>query len=249
MTAVRIELGTRSLILDPSGAAFCEASGLLVVADLHLETGSAFARRGLLLPPYDTAATLHRLEALITRLRPSVVVSLGDAFHDAKGHLSLPAMERRLLQSLCGKGRWIWISGNHDPLPPEGLAGEALAVFVDGDLVCRHVPKPGPTTMESGFEIAGHLHPKALAQGTRLRLRRPCFLSDGSRLVLPAFGSYTGGLNALDDDVSGLFAGGYDAYLLGKDRVFRLAHHQLLAEPPSPRMDVIRHLRLGVRHG
>lgn len=249
MSAVRVRLGDRSLMLDPSGAVFCEASGLLVVADLHLETGSAFARRGLLLPPYDTAATLHRLAALIARLEPAVIVSLGDGFHDANGPASLPERERRLLQSLCGRGRWIWISGNHDPLPPEGLAGEALAAFVDGGLVCRHIPEPGAREGGVPFEIAGHLHPKALAQGRRLRLRRPCFLTDGSRLVLPAFGSYTGGLNALDDDVRCLFAGGYDAYLLGKDRVFRLGHHQLLAEPPSPRMDLVRHLKLGLPHG
>lgn len=237
--SAEIAVNGRLLQLEPSGAAWCAATRLLVVSDLHLETGSAFARRGTLLPPYDTAATLHRLAGLVDRLQPTTVVALGDSFHDRHGHLSLPPVERALLGELCGRARWIWISGNHDPAPPEGLAGEARDAFEDGGLVFRHVPGlPGLG------EVAGHLHPKALAAGSRLRLRRPCFLTDGRRLVMPAFGSYTGGLNALDADVRRLFAGAYDAYLLGRDRIFRVPHGQLCEEPPSPRMDLVRQWRL-----
>jgi uncharacterized protein len=212
------------LTLDPAGALVWPTRRLLVVADLHLEKGSAFARRGCLLPPYDSHATLARLEALRQRWRPETIVSLGDGFHDRQGpqHLS-PALFDRLT-ALTRDVRWIWVTGNHDPVLPLGLGGAAVAELLLDGLTFRHEP-----TGAEG-EIAGHLHPKARVHSRRLSLHRPCFAGDQSRLILPASGSFTGGINVLDPLISGLFPGGFAAYLLGDERVFRFPHVVLSAD-------------------
>jgi hypothetical protein len=217
-----IQLGRTSLWLDPSGALWWARHRMLVVADLHLEKGAAYARRGSMLPPYDTHATLSRLERLVARHEPRIVVSLGDGFHDRRGTEALDPQALRRIRQLTGAVRWLWVAGNHDPAPPEGLGGEAVAMLEVDGIGFGHVPG----TL-AGFEIAGHLHPKARVSGERQALTRPCFVTDASRLLLPAFGAYTGGLNVLDPAIAGLFAGGFDAFLLGESRVFRVPHHRL----------------------
>ena len=227
---MRLALGGRDLALDPSGAVIWPARGLVIIADLHLEKGRAFARRGSFLPPYDTEVTLCRLEALLDRLRPTTVVSLGDAFHDRTGPTTLsPALADRLARLVHGTC-WVWITGNHDPAIPTELGGACLPHLELDGLRLVHVP-----TGHTG-ELAGHLHPKARIAGRRLRLSRPCFVSDGTRLVLPAFGAYTGGINALSPTVTRLFEGGFAAYLTGDRRIFRVPHDCLL-----PEADPLRH--------
>lgn len=214
------------LVLQPSGAVWWPERRALLVADLHLEKGSALARRGAMLPPWDTAATLARLEAVVERLQPALVVSLGDAFHDHHGPASLMIGARARLRALTSGRDWLWISGNHDPEPPKDLGGEAApALELDG-IVLRHVPGGDG----EGAEIAGHLHPKARVASARIRAVRPCFAGDGTRLVLPAFGSLAGGLNALAPAIAGLFPQGFDAWLLGEKRVFRVSHRRLRPE-------------------
>jgi DNA ligase-associated metallophosphoesterase len=221
-----------ALHLDPAGGLFWPARRLLVVADLHLEKGSAFARRGSLLPPYDTHATLARLEALRQRWRPETILSLGDGFHDRQGPRDLsPALFDRLT-ALTRDVRWIWVTGNHDPVLPLGLGGAAVGELALDGLTFRHEP-----TGTEG-EIAGHLHPKARVHSRRLSLHRPCFAGDQSRLILPASGSFTGGINVLDPLISSLFPGGFAAYLLGDERVFRFPHAVLSAEPGPPHRTV-----------
>lgn len=229
-----LSLRGQALVLDPTGALFWPARAMLVVADLHLEKGSAFARRGALLPPYDTHCTLDRLEALLRRWRPATVVSLGDGFHDRRGSHDLSP---ELLDRLCRlvyATRWVWVTGNHDPEIALKLGGAAVPELVLDGLVLRHEP-----TGAAG-EIAGHLHPKARVQTRRLSLARPCFVGDGERLVLPALGSFTGGLNALDGAISGLFPQGFMAYLLGDARVFGFPHLVLTPEPDASRNRLVR---------
>ena len=170
---MRLELCGEALELDPAGLLHWPERGLVVVADLHLEKGSAFARRGLMLPPYDTHATLLRLEAVLERLRPRTVVSLGDSFHDRRGAELLEPELARQVRRLTGSVEWVWVRGNHDPDPPAGLGGRAVAELSVAGLLFRHAP-----CGEAG-EVAGHLHPKARLVGTRLRLSRPCYVSDG----------------------------------------------------------------------
>jgi DNA ligase-associated metallophosphoesterase len=161
---VRLEFCGQALELDPAGLLHWPERGLVVVADLHLEKGSAFARRGLMLPPYDTHATLLRLEAVLERLRPRTVVSLGDSFHDRRGAELLEPELARQVRRLTGSVEWVWVRGNHDPDPPAGLGGRAVAELSMAGLLFRHAP-----CGEAG-EVAGHLHPKARLVGTRLRL-------------------------------------------------------------------------------
>jgi DNA ligase-associated metallophosphoesterase len=213
-----VRLGAVDLLACWSGALFHESERALLVADLHLEKGSSFARRGMLLPPYDTAATLGRLAGAIARYAPRLVVALGDSLHDAKAFARLADADRATIAGLQAGRDWVWLAGNHDPAPPAGLGGIALPeLTLGGALVLRHAPSPGPV---SG-EIAGHLHPVAIVWGRGGTVRRRCFVSDGGRCIMPAFGAYAGGLNIMDPAFAGLFgAGRRIAHALGRDRVY-----------------------------
>ena len=226
---MRLADGGEELALDASGLLHWPARRLIVVADLHLEKGAAYARRGVPLPPYDTQATLDRLEAALARLRPRprAVVSLGDAFHDREGAARLDPATAARLGNLTHAFAWTWVAGNHDPDPPAGLGGTAVPELRLGSLTFRHAPRGEPG------EVAGHLHPKARVASTRLRLTRPCFATDGRVLLLPAFGSLTGGLNVLDPAIAGLFPAGFAAFLLGEERVFRVPHARLSPDPAA----------------
>ncbi len=216
-----------SLLADPSGALFFESDGLLFVADLHLEKGSAYARRRVFLPPYDTAATLARLAIVIERRAPRAVIALGDSFHDAGAGERMRESDRETLRALQ-KGRdWIWIAGNHDPAPPQGVGGQAMAELRVGVLVLRHQPAAGACP----GEIAGHLHPAARVRSVSGTLRRRCFVSDGARCVMPAFGAFAGGLNFLDEAFAPLFGGtAVTAHVLGRSRVFPVADTRCLRD-------------------
>jgi DNA ligase-associated metallophosphoesterase len=211
------------LIADPAGALVWPEQSLVVVADLHLEKGSALARRGALLPPYDTRSTLARLEAVLHRWRPRRVISLGDGFHDTRAVARLAGEDRRRLADLVAAHDWLWISGNHDPKPPTDLGGRCERAAEIGGILLRHVPGRSPGLAE----IAGHLHPAAGIAVRGRRLRRRCFVSDDRRLLLPAFGSYAGGLDVFDPAIAGLFEGGFRATLLGERSVHTVPHNRL----------------------
>lgn len=215
MAAAPIHIAGERLMLDPAGVLHWPARRLLCVADLHLEKGSAFAVRGQLLPPYDTRETLARLLPLLRRYGPRRIVFLGDSFHDAQGCARLAEADRAaLIQALAGI-EVTWVAGNHDPAPPVGLPGAAVDELQDGPLMFRHIPQP-----RAVGEIAGHLHPRATAPTRAGGVCRPCFVSDGRRALLPAFGAYTGGLDAADPAIAGLFPRGGRAFLLGGERLF-----------------------------
>jgi len=198
------------------GALWIESARTLVVSDLHFEKGSSFALRGQMLPPYDTRATLQRLTALFARLRPDTVISLGDSFHDRGGPGRMDAGDVATLRAMTAAADWVWIEGNHDREAPIWLGGRAMETIAFGDLVLRHEPKAG----DARGEIAGHLHPcaKVSARGRAVRAR--CFATDGERLVMPAFGAYTGGLNVRDAAFAVVFPAGCVALMLGRTRVF-----------------------------
>ena len=216
-----IELNGVEAWCDPGGALWLPDWSTLVVSDLHFEKASHFAEHGYLVPPYDTGKTLDALEVMIAHRAPAVVVSLGDAFHDPRGpgRMSLP--DRVRLQSLMMPRDWVWISGNHDPEPLEGLEGEMLDRLELGALRLVHEPEGGP----SPGEIAGHLHPVAKLGGRgRRAIRRPCFASDGSRLVMPAVGAFTGGLNICAAPFRPLFdRDRLVAHMLGDNRVYSVS--------------------------
>jgi len=216
-----IRLNGARLTADPSGALLWPERRTLVVADLHFEKGSAFAQRGLLLPPYDTRATLDRLSALIARHRPARVVCLGDSFHDGEAGERLSAPDRERLGRLTASCDWVWIAGNHDPVPPDDLGGRIAAELIDPPLVFRHQARKRRTKAHPvAGEVSGHWHPKAAVHLPPKRITAPCFVSDGRRLVLPAFGAYAGGLNVLDPAVSALFEKGFVVYLVHRDKIY-----------------------------
>jgi uncharacterized protein len=207
-----------TLVADLSGAFFWEEQSLLVVSDLHLEKGSSFASRGVLLPPYDTAATLGRLGAVIARYEPRVVIALGDSFHDRDAHDRLSAPDRKFITLMQARRDWIWISGNHDPALPSDLGGVVAHEVAVGPIAFRHEP-----TGASG-EISGHLHPKARVTTRGRSMERRCFACDGERAVMPAFGAYTGGLSIRDAAFAKIFQiPGLMAHVLGDNRLHIIA--------------------------
>ncbi|WP_155262742.1 MULTISPECIES: ligase-associated DNA damage response endonuclease PdeM [Bradyrhizobium] len=214
MRVSRVTVADVGFVADFSGALFWEAQSLLVVSDLHLEKGSSFASRGVLLPPYDTVATLSRLAAVIARHDPRQVIALGDSFHDRDAHARLSEPDREALAALQLRRNWIWISGNHDPALPSDLGGVVATEVAIGPIVFRHEP-----TGAAG-EIAGHLHPKARVPTRGRSIERRCFASDGERAVMPAFGAYTGGLSIRDAAFTRIFGSpGFMAHVLGDNRV------------------------------
>lgn len=212
-----LKLAGAEFIPDSTGALFWRAESTLVVADLHFEKGSSFAARGVLLPPFDTRETLDRLEAVVTRFQPRRVIALGDSFHDRAAALRLASSDARRVARLVGTRDWIWIVGNHDPEPPSELGGTIAHSVHIGGLVFRHVPEP----FDAGQgEIAGHLHPAARVVVRGRRFRRRCFATDGRRVILPAFGAFTGGLDLATPAFDGLFETGLTAWLLGERRTY-----------------------------
>ena len=199
-----------ALAADLSGALYWSEERLLVVSDLHLEKGSSFAMRGILLPPFDTVATLARLAAVIARTNPRTVIALGDSFHDREAHARLADTDRDAIAAMQTGRDWIWIAGNHDPLPPATLRGSVAEEIAIGAISFRHEP-----TGASG-EIAGHLHPKARVATRGRAIDRRCFASDGMRAVMPSFGAYTGGLSIRDRAFAKIFPSlDFTAHVLG----------------------------------
>ena len=211
-------------MLDPSGAAFWPAKRVLIVADLHFEKSSSLAARGALLPPYDTKATLERLNRRVRLYRPAKVIALGDSFHDREAATRLAKEDRSKIEAMAREAPFIWITGNHDSAP-NGLPGVSTSVYREGPFTFRHEAAPvlGPRELE----ISGHYHPKASIEARAKRVSRPCFVTDASRLMLPAFGAYAGGLDVRDPAIAKLFPRGLRVFLLGQDQLFSFALEQL----------------------
>nr|WP_223218287.1 ligase-associated DNA damage response endonuclease PdeM [Rhizobium wenxiniae] len=216
-------------VCDPLGALYLPETQTIIVSDLHLEKGAAFARRGMLLPPYDTLATLNILKTVITRYEPKLVISLGDNFHDRRGSEFLPEDLRKMIADMARGRDWIWINGNHDPDGTTNLPGISTDELAHGGLVFRHEPSLILAHQKSMGEIAGHLHPAATVRRREKSVRRPCFASDGHRLLMPAFGVLTGGLDLRHKAIQGLFRQEtLVAHLLGRDRIYSVRYGSLM---------------------
>jgi DNA ligase-associated metallophosphoesterase len=208
---VAVRIGAAEALLRATGALWLAGSRALVVADLHFEKGSAYAARGQMLPPYDTGETLRRLAAEVEALQPAAIVFLGDSFHDGEGEARMATGYAEALVALSRGRALAWVVGNHDADGPRDLPGEVVDDMRLEGLTLRHEPQPGP---QAG-EAAGHLHPCARVIGPGRTVRRPCFVTDGQRIVLPAFGAYAGGLNVRGRAFATLFAAPPLAIALG----------------------------------
>ena len=224
-TTADIALGGVACALDLSGALYLPDEATLVVADLHLEKGSSFARRGSLLPPYDTRTTLLALGGVIGRYDPRRVIALGDSFHDVGGPDRLDGGDADALAAMQAGRDWVWIVGNHDPSLPATIGGEAIEELAISSLTLRHAPDA-----DTQCELAGHLHPVGKVVRRGGGVRRRCFVADGLRCVMPAFGAYAGGLNVCDPIFAPLFPDGFTAHVIGGERLFAIGRALLCAD-------------------
>jgi uncharacterized protein len=214
--AGRLLLNGVELFAEPSSALWWPAAATLIVADLHLEKGTSYATRGVLLPPYDTRATLARLaEAIGPRVKR--VICLGDSFHDGDGPERLSQADAAALRALVKHHDWIWIAGNHDPVLPATLGGRTVIgeLQLDG-LVMRHQAET-----DALGEVSGHYHPKSHIDVRGRRLSGACFIHDERRIVLPAFGAYTGGLHIESEPIRALFPASFHIDLVLRGQLMR----------------------------
>lgn len=219
MIAAPLHIAGERLMLCPSGVLLWPSQGLLAVADLHLEKGSHHAARGRMLPPYDTRETLSRLAHTLRRHAPRRIVFLGDSFHDQDGPHRMGAEDRVLLTRLLAPLDIHWVLGNHDPCLPAHLPGATTDCLRLGPIAFRHIG--GAALARFGeAEISGHYHPKASIAVRGGNVTRPCFLADPRRIVLPAFGAYTGGLDVRDPALAAFAPRGGRVFLLGRERLF-----------------------------
>ena len=218
-----LELAGAEALLRASGALWLAGERLLVVADLHLEKGSAYAARGQMLPPYDTRETLARLAAEAAQLRPHTILLLGDTLHDVDAEGRLSDEDIRTLTTIATVANLVWVVGNHDADGPRALPGDVAAGWSAAGLSLVHEPAASPRF----GEVAGHLHPCARVKGAAASVRRRCFVSDGERLVMPAFGAFAGGLSVRDPAFGGLFRRSPLVVALGERRAHAIGWGQL----------------------
>ena len=201
----------------PEGALYWPARRALIVADLHFEKASWFAAGGQMLPPYDSLATLSALTALVERTAPDELWCLGDSFHDSEGCERLPEAARDALTALTGKLRWVWITGNHDAGLADPCGGEIVEeAEVDG-LMLRHEAEPADVRPE----LSGHFHPKLRVRLRGRQVARRCFVATATKLILPAFGALTGGLDAHHPEIVRAVGAGAEALVALEDRLLR----------------------------
>lgn len=199
MTGYQFTFAGHSLMALGSGALFLPDHHLLCVSDLHLGKSERRARQGAApLPPYETRDTLSRLEADLTATEATTVICLGDSFDDRAAAEALQENEKLWVKTLQAGRRWVWIEGNHDPGPLD-LGGMHLAEFTLASLTFRHIAQADQTG-----EISGHYHPKVSVRARGQTVTRPAFLIDGDRIILPAYGTYTGGLSSHSSVLSDL---------------------------------------------
>lgn len=226
LPAPRLKIGDLVLRLDRRGAAYIENMSILLVADLHLEKATALAKRtSHLLPPYDSRATLLRLVEVADIYRPQKIIFLGDTWHDRHGLTRMIKDDRLIFDTLLNDFECLFIVGNHDPDQISSSGLRFMNNLEIGNVILRH----NPDIFSPNAEICGHLHPVIRIKTKGKTLRRPCFVGTDFRLILPAFGAYTGGLNCLDPAISSLFEGHRVRYFaLGQKNIYEIGTQQLL---------------------
>jgi len=214
---VPFSFASETFFASAEGALFWQSQNALLVADLHLEKASWFARLGQFLPPYDSHATLSALAAEVERTGAARLYCLGDSFHDRFGCDRLPESARALLSSLTARLDWTWIVGNHDP----GFADHCGGTIVDEVAICGIVLRHEAVRGETSPEISGHFHPKLRLHLKGRAVSRRCFVNSASKIIMPAFGSLTGGLDAHHPEILGSVGAQAAALVPVSDRMLR----------------------------
>ncbi|MFN9497180.1 MAG: ligase-associated DNA damage response endonuclease PdeM [Erythrobacteraceae bacterium] len=230
---VPFALAGHELALGQGRALYWPAERALLVADLHLEKASWLAQRGQMLPPYDSRDTLERLADAVRITDARRVITLGDNFHDDAGALRLDAHCTGMLEALTRALDWVWITGNHDEELPRGFGGTIVPELEVGGITLRHEARAG----ETAPELSGHYHPKMRMTVRNRHIARPCAVlgrsnSGAERMILPAFGTLTGGLDAGAPEILGALqpARQIEALMLAKGRIVRFPLWQAAAQ-------------------
>ncbi|WP_114227274.1 MULTISPECIES: ligase-associated DNA damage response endonuclease PdeM [Sphingomonas] len=214
---VPLSFAGHDFLAEPQGALWWPARQALLVADLHLEKASWFAKLGQFLPPYDSIATLTALNELVDRTGAATLYCLGDSFHDKFGCDRLPEAACALLTGMTARLDWVWILGNHDPGFADHCGGRLVEEIAVDNLVLRHEAQP----LDPRPELSGHYHPKLRLQLRGKRVSRRCFVASGSKLILPAFGALTGGLDAHHPEIMKKVGGSAAALIPVADRLLK----------------------------
>ena len=214
---VPLSFASETFIASPGGTLYWEAQRALLVADLHLEKASWFARLGQLLPPYDSHATLTALAAEADACGARRLYCLGDSFHDRFGCDRLPTDSRALLMSMTQALDWTWIIGNHDPGFADHCGGTIVEEAEVGGIILRHEARQDETRPE----VSGHFHPKLRMSLKGRNVSRRCFVASASKLILPAFGALTGGLDVRHPEIVRAISGDAVALVPVADRLLR----------------------------
>jgi len=215
----RITLAGLDFVPDLSGALFVPEFSTLLVADLHLEKASNLARRGVHLPPYDTRASLVQLKDVIAASQPRQLIFLGDSFHDNEARERIDEGDLAMVRDMTANIETVWIRGNHDPSPPTDIGGRIAHEVVLASITLRHEPDE---LAEGEFEVAGHLHPGGGVSQRGRHIRCKCFIANRSRIVMPAFGSFTGGLSVSAPPFRKVFGkNDYQVWMLGDRAIYK----------------------------
>lgn len=214
---VRLSFAGHAFAALPAGALYWPARRALLLADLHFEKASWFAQFGQMLPPYDTLETLAGIEAVVARTQPAEIWCLGDSFHDIGGCDRLSEEAQARLRALTGGVDWTWITGNHDRIVADHCGGRVVDEAVVDGVVLRHEADPA----EPRPELSGHFHPKLRVKLRGRGVSRRCFVATASKLILPAFGSLTGGLDAHHPEIVRAVGTGAEALIALEDRLLR----------------------------
>ena len=215
----KIMLGGLEFRPDLSGALHVPDMSAMIISDLHLEQGTSLARRGIRVPPFDTSITIELLERVVRLFAPQRLIFLGDSFHDDEGETRVEPDLMQRLQTLSKSHECFWICGNHDPSPPRNLSGHAADHILLGPVTLRHEPA---RLRKDELEICGHLHPGCAVTQRGRRVSGKCFIADDHRLIMPAFGAYTGALSVFAKPYERLF--NHDetqAWMIGQERIFK----------------------------
>ena len=216
-----IEFNGARLMLHHAGLMFWPKHQLAVVSDLHLEKGSFFAQTGQLLPAYDSVHTLIRLQQCLQSETIKRLMFLGDSFHDRAGYHRLQPEALALFNQLCDTYQILWVMGNHEAgFVPPGVEA-SIEITIDG-LNFRHI-----CTNNADAEISGHYHPKVSLRIAGKRVNRACFMHSDQRLIMPAFGAFTGGLRVDSSALTKLFPRPHTLHVLGSKAIFSLPSEQI----------------------
>ena len=210
-----IQFGNNQFMLNPDGSMYWIEEKSLILGDLHLEKGTSYIDQGNYLPPYDTLETLERLSNIIKELSPNRIILLGDVFHDNFGYTRLDYKEKNIFKKIL-KQNIIWIQGNHDSyLNPINL--KTCRSYKLNNFIFSHI-----SNNKNILEISGHYHPKVTFKYKGRKISKPCFLMSSEKIILPAYGSYTGGLNVTAKIYKDIFLNNYEVYALGNKKVLKI---------------------------